>query len=101
MVVLQKITDQIVTCSPYRTYNKPLLATNKVVSVNEINMYIVGIFMCNYCNDNVPDIFNGFCQRNWELHNRNTRQLNDFHVRFAKLRVTKFSLNIHGATTWD
>ena len=64
-------------------------------------MYIVGIFMYKYCNDDVPDIFNNFFQRNSELHNRITRQSNDLHVRFARLDVRKFSLKIHGATTWN
>ena len=57
--------------------------------------------MYNYCNDNVPDIFDGFFQRNSELHSRNTRQSNDFHVRFARLYVRKFSLRIHGVTIWN
>ena len=57
--------------------------------------------MYNYCNDNLPDIFNGFFQRNSERHNRNTRQSNDFHVRFARLDVRKLSLWIHGATIWN
>ena len=57
--------------------------------------------MYNYCNDNVPDISSGFFQRNRELHDRNTRQSNDFHVRFARLDVRNFSLRIHGATIWN
>ena len=45
MVVLQKKLIRIVTCSPYRAHSKPLLVANKVLSVHEINVYIVGIFM--------------------------------------------------------
>ena len=85
----------------YRAHSKPLLVANKVLSVHETNVYIVGIFMYKYCNDDVPDIFNDFFQRNSELHNRNTRQSNDLHVRFARLDVRKFSFKIHGATTWN
>ena len=92
---------RIVTCSPYRAHSKPLLVANKVLSVHELNVYIVGIFMYKYCNDDVPDIFNDFFQRNSELHNRITRQSNDLHVWFARLDVRKFSLKIHGATTWN
>ena len=62
---------------------------------------MVGIFIYNYSNDNVPDIFDGFFQRKSELHNRNTRQSNDLHVRFAGLEIRKFSLRIHGATIWN
>ena len=101
ITVLQKKLIRIVTCSPYRAHSKPLLVANNVLSVSEINVYMVGIFMYNYCNDNMPDIFNGFFQRNSERHNRNTRQSNDFHVRFARLDVRTFSLRIHGATIWN
>ena len=38
---------------------------------------------------------------NSERHNRNTKQSNDFHVRFAWLDVRKFSIRIHGATIWN
>ena len=92
---------RIITCSPYRAHSKPLLVANNELSVSEINVYMVGILMYTYCNDNVPDIFSGFFQRNRELHDRNTRQSNDFHVRFARLYVRKFSLRIHGATIWS
>ena len=101
ITVLQKKLIRIVTCSPYRAHSKPLLVANNVLSVSEINVYMVGILMYNYCNDNMPDIFNGFFQRNSERHNRNTRQSNDFHVRFARFDVRKFSLKIHGATIWN
>ena len=98
MDVLQKKLIRIVTCSPYRAHSKPLLVANKVLSVHEMTVYIVGIFMYKYCNNGVPDILNDFFQKNSELHNRNTRQSNDLHVRFARLDVRKFSLKIHGAT---
>ena len=101
ITVLQIKNIRIVTCSPYRAHSRPLLVANNVLSVSEINVYMVGILMYNYCNDNMPDIFNGFFQRNSERHNRNTRQSNDFHVRFARLDVRKFSLRIHGATIWN
>ena len=101
MVVLQKKLIRIVTCSPYRAHSKPLLVANKVFSVHEINVYIVGMFMYKYCNNGLPDIFNDFFQRNSEIHNINTRQSNDLHVPFARLDVRKFSLKIHGATIWN
>ena len=62
MVVLQTKHIRIVTCSPYRAHSKPLLVANKVLSVYEINVYIVGIFIYKCCNNGVPDIFNDFFQ---------------------------------------
>ena len=54
-----------------------------------------------YCIENVPDICDGFVQRNKEVHNRNTKQSNDFHLRFARFDARKFSLRFHGATIWN
>ena len=36
---------------------------NIVLYVNELNVYIVGIFMFNYCHDHAPNLFDGFFQR--------------------------------------
>ena len=101
MIVLQKKLIRIVTCSPYRAHSKPLLVANNVLSVNEINVYIVGIFMYNYCQDHLPNLFHGFIQRINEVHDRNTRQSNELHVKFARTDVRKFSLRIHGARIWN
>ena len=101
MIVLQKKLIRIVTCSPYRAHSKPLLVANNVLSVNEINVYIVGIFMYNYCQDHLPNLFDGFFQRINEVHDRNTRQSNELHVKFARTDVRKFSLRIHGARIWN
>ena len=101
MIVLQKKLIRIVTCSPYRAHNKPLLVANNVLSVNEINVYIVGIFMYNYCHDHLPNLFDGFFQRINEVHDRNTRQSNELHVKFARTDVRKFSLRMHGARIWN
>ena len=76
MIMLQKKLIRIVTCSPYRAHSKHLLVANNVLSVNEINVYIVGIFMYNYCHDDVPSLFDGFFQRINEFNDRNTRQSN-------------------------
>ena len=94
--VLQKKLIRIVTCSPYRAHSKPLRVANNVLSVGEINVYIAGT--CTFTVMIMCDMFNGFFQRNSELHNRNARQSDDFHVRFARLDVRDFSLRIHGAT---
>ena len=76
MIVLQKKLIRIVTCSPYRAHSKPLLVASNVLSVNEINVYIVGIFMYNLCHDHLPNLFDGFFQRINEVHDRYTRQSN-------------------------
>ena len=101
MILLQKKLIRIVTCSPYRAHSKPLLVANNVLSVNEINVYIVGIFMYNYGHDHLPNLFDGFFQRTNEVHDRNTRQSNELHVKFARTDVRKFSLRIHGARIWN
>ena len=101
MIVLQKKLIRIITCSPYRAHSKHLLVANNVLSVNEINVYIVGIFMYNYCHDHLPNLFDGFFQGINEVHDRNTRQSNELHVKFARTDVRKFSLRIHGARIWN
>ena len=57
VVLIQKKLVRIITCSPYRAHTEPLLLANRLLSVKEINMYVNGIFMYNYVNENLPEIF--------------------------------------------
>ena len=58
IIVMQK---RLIQNSHMFCYGKPSLVSIYVLSVSVINVYMVGAFVCNYCNDNLPDICNGFC----------------------------------------
>ena len=57
MILLQKRLVRGVTCSHYRVNTEPLLLVNRLLSIHDINLYVVGIFMYNYVTQKLPQIF--------------------------------------------
>ena len=78
MVLLQKRLVRVVTCSHYCAHTETLMLANQLLSINYINVYVVGIFMCNYVTQKLPQIFENYFQRNRDVHVLHTRQVNDF-----------------------
>ena len=101
MVLLQKRLVRVVTCSHYRAHTEPLMLANQLLSINDINVYVVGIFMYNYVTQKLPQIFENYFQRNRDVHGLNTRQANDFYVPFSRLQIRRFSIKIHGSEVWN
>ena len=97
MVLMQKILVRVITCSHYRAHTEPLMLANRLLSLQDINLYIIGIFMYNYVTQKLPHIFQNYFQQNKDVHELNTRQANDFHVPFSRLEVRRFSIKIHGS----
>ena len=91
----------VVTCSHYRAHTEPLMLANQLLSINDINVYVVGIFMYNYVTQKLPQIFENYFQRNRDVHGLNTRQANDFYVPFSRLQIRRFSIKIHGSEVWN
>ena len=101
--IIQKRLVRTVTCSPYQAHTEPLFYANKLLNVCDINSYIIGIFMYQFVNGNLPDIFNGFFVRNRDrnVHQYNVRNADELYVPYARLDVRKFSLKISGAKLWN
>ena len=52
-------------------------------------------------NDNIPEVFDNFFQRNNSVHGHNTRQADDLQVPYARLDIRKSCLKVHGANLWN
>ena len=100
-IFCRKKLVRIITSSPYRAHTAPLLLANRLLSVTEINSYMVGIFMHNYIHGILPTTFSEYFERNRNVHQCNTRQADDLRVPFARLNVRIFSIKIHGAQVWN
>ena len=98
---MQKRLVRVITCSPYRAHTEPLMLANRLLSLHDINVYMIGIFMNNYVTQKLPHIFANYFQQNKNVHELNTRQANDFHVSFSRLQVRGLSIKIHGSEVWN
>ena len=69
--IIQKRLVRTIICSHYRAHTEPLFYANKLLNVCDINSYTICIFMYQFVNGNLPDIFNCFFVRN---RDRNVHQ---------------------------
>ena len=101
--IIQKRLIRTITCSPYRAHTAPLFYANRLLETSDINTYITGTFMYQFVNDNLPDIFEGFCVRNRDrnVHQYNVRNADELYVPYARLNIRKFSIKISGAKLWN
>ena len=77
---LQKRAIRIIASTDRLAHTAPLFKTYNVLSLHKIYVYSVQLFLFNYYNDNLPQIFSSFYKRNNEIHDHSTRQYNLFHV---------------------
>ena len=70
---------RIITSSPYRAHTEPLCIANRILNVTDINTYIIGIFMYDCMNENVPNSFH-FFQIDRNIHDYDVRSADDIHV---------------------
>ena len=97
VVLVQKKSIRIITCSPFRAHTEPLMMANRLMPLSNINMYMTCIFVYQCLNGCVPDIFNDFYTRNRNVHGRDTRQASDLHVLYGRPDIRQNSMKIHGA----
>ena len=57
LVLVQKKLVRIITNSPFRAHSEPLLYANKMLTVTDVNEYVVGMFMNQWVNGTLPQIF--------------------------------------------
>ena len=98
---MQKKLIRIITRSPYRAHTGPLFFANKILSVTQINTYMVGTYMYKCQNESVPQFLSNYFTRNNSIHEYNTRGANEIHVPFGRLDIRNFSIRIHGAKVWN
>ena len=101
LYLVQKKLIRIITCSLYRAHTEPLCIVNRILNVTDINTYIIGIFMYDCMNENVPNSFQIFFQINRNIHDHDVRSADDIHVPYGRLDIRRFSIRITGANVWN
>ena len=100
LVLVQKKLVRIITNTPFRAHSEPLLYANKMLTVTDINEYVVGMFMYQWVNGTLPQIFKSFYQYRRNCHEHGTRNVDDLHVLYGRLDIRRFSLKLYGAKLW-
>ena len=92
---------RVITSSPYRAPSLPLFVANKLLPLQDINSYMIGIFMFNVMNSGEDSIFSSYFILNSSIHSHHTRTANALHVPRAKNCVRISSIKILGAQIWN
>ena len=87
LLKLQKCALRLITSSPRRTESAPLFESLKILSVFQVYLLKLSIFMFKYANDYVPDCIKDLFCINSEIHNYNTRQCDKLHMPKSNLSV--------------
>ena len=72
-MIIQKKMVRIITGSPYRAHTEPLFYANRILSIYDLNVNIVGAFMYKCLFEPVTDVFDNYFCTNRDIHGRETR----------------------------
>ena len=103
LVLVQKKLVRIIRNSPFRVHSDPLFYANKLLTVTDINEYVVGMFIYQWVDNKkkITQIYKNFCQYKRDCHEHNTRNVDDLHVLYRRLGIRRFSLKLYGAKLWN
>ena len=62
---------------------------------------MIGIFMYNYMDGNVPNAFQNFFHVDRNIHDYEFRNADDIQVPYGRLDIRRFSIIIAGANLWN
>ena len=99
--ILQKMAIRIITNSDYLSHTSKLFEREKILTINQINIFEISLLMFKYYNNQFPESFEGLFRLNQEIHHHNTRQSKYSHVKSRPSRLGQFSISYTGPTTWN
>jgi len=99
--VLQKRIVRIITKSPFDAHTAPLFQKHHLLTLNNIHLLQVALFMYSIHSNSAPDTLQSMFSKNFENHHYATRKANDFKVHFARTNILKFSIVSFGPKLWN
>ena len=97
----QRHALRLITGVSKRTPTTPIREKFKLLSLQEIYIYAVQLFMFKVHHKKVPPIFLTFYVKNRDIHNYPTSSRNKYHVPLAKSYYTAKIVRTTGVTTFN
>ena len=101
LMIIQKKLIRIITGSPYRAHTEPLFYANRILTVYDLNVNIVGVFMYKCLFEPGTDVFATYFYTNRDIHGRETRNADALYVPYGRLDIRRSSIKIHGSDLWN
>lgn len=101
LIKIQKWAIRTVSCSHYRSHTPPLFMSNNLLMVNDMYKMELGVFMYKYSNNDLPVAFNDFFSKKSDIHEYQTRQVNDFNITNNKKTFSDRGFRTSGPILWN
>ena len=98
---LQKRAVRIIKSVPIRTESAPMFQSMELLTVFEIYIFKIAMFVYKYVHNHVEDCVNELFTRTDEIHNRVTRQSDKFYIPFSRLSTICKSMRFKGPLIWN
>ena len=92
LFILQKKIVRLITFSHYKDHTNPLFINLKIVKLHDLVFLLSAIFMYNFHNNNLPELFNSFFLA--VQHSHNTRSASNFSYFIPNIRTNYGKFNI-------
>ena len=80
LYLLQKRAIRIITKSPYLAHTNILFKNLNILTIFDLNVYCVAIFMYQYFKNVLPEIFNNSFTHQYSINRYPTRHSNDLYL---------------------
>ena len=100
LIVLQKKIVRIICGVPPRTHSLPLFKQLEILSISDIYIYNIGLFMYKYVHHMLPPIFDMFVF-NSDIHSYSTRRSALFHIPACSTNRSQKTIKYTGAKCWN
>jgi len=101
LVKLQKWAIRAISNSHYRSHTGPLFAKYNVLNVNDMYTLELGVFMYKYSINRLPNVFNDYFTKRSDIHNYQTRHINDFNITKNKKAFPDRAVRTCGPFLWN
>ena len=101
LITLQKRAVRIIANAAFRDDTEPLFKKLKILSISKLHTYFVQLFVFNYNNELLPEIFRDFFVGNSSIHDHFTRQVDNLHVPIFRLSQSYRTVRCFGVKTFN
>ena len=91
LFMLQKKIVRIMTFAKYKEKSRPLFLSLKILSIYELNIYLMALFMYSYFSKNLPSYFDNYFKLNDTIHSHNTGTASNRYIDYKRRDYGKFS----------
>ena len=101
IIKLQKWAIRTISKSHYRDHTAPLFAKNNILTVTDTHTLELGVFMFKYHINDLPVVFNDYFKKRSDIHDYQTRHVNDLNTAFNKKSFTDNAIRTSGPLLWN